>query len=544
MWWDELGAGGDARAAGRRQRAGRARAARQHARRRRDLDDLPGRREGDAIVVDGAFDAFAHPGWAAGAFTPQSRASQRVAPRRRPAAGRARARPVRRARRQDDAPRRAHGRRRRGRRRRAPRRPRRARCGAPASAMHATNVARGRAPTRATVPRRPRLRPRAARPAVQRPGHAAARTPTCAGARRPSAIARLAAEQDALLAAARARAATRRSAALVYSVCTISPRRGAPARRRRGGGRCPTATAPTASILPVMEAERRARSARRAASPGCGPSNLPGRYRCVYCLHRFELRSVCPDCGEHSTIVRMSSTATTDVQPLRRLDARRGMTRRVAPSILAADFGRLREQVQEVRRRRRRRSSTSTSWTATSCRRSRWAPQAVRGAARSRRAPRRPPHDRAPRAPRRGLRQRRRGHDHRARRGDARTSTTRWPPSARPAAAPGSPSTRARRSAVFGEVECDQALCMTVNPGWGGQAFIPRSLDGSSACGRSIGDGVELEVDGGIDLRHRAPVRRGGGDAVRGRYGGLRSGRPGDGLRRADRRGRRMTAGG
>ena len=34
-----------------------------------------------------------------------------------------------------------------------------------------------------------------------------------------------------------------------------------------------------------------------------------GRYRCVNCLHRFELRSVCPDCGEHSTIVRMSSTA-------------------------------------------------------------------------------------------------------------------------------------------------------------------------------------------------------------------------------------------
>jgi ribosomal protein S27E len=29
----------------------------------------------------------------------------------------------------------------------------------------------------------------------------------------------------------------------------------------------------------------------------------------VYCLHRFELASVCPNCGEHSTIVRMSSTA-------------------------------------------------------------------------------------------------------------------------------------------------------------------------------------------------------------------------------------------
>src|ERR687896_756663 len=36
------------------------------------------------------------------------------------------------------------------------------------------------------------------------------------------------------------------------------------------------------------------------------------------------------------------------LQPLRRIDARRGMTRRIAPSILAADFGRLREHVREV----------------------------------------------------------------------------------------------------------------------------------------------------------------------------------------------------
>jgi ribosomal protein S27E len=48
--------------------------------------------------------------------------------------------------------------------------------------------------------------------------------------------------------------------------------------------------------------------------PECGepwlrPTNMPGRYRCVYCLSRFELTSVCPDCGEHSTIVRMASTA-------------------------------------------------------------------------------------------------------------------------------------------------------------------------------------------------------------------------------------------
>jgi ribosomal protein L37AE/L43A len=43
--------------------------------------------------------------------------------------------------------------------------------------------------------------------------------------------------------------------------------------------------------------------------PGLRPTAVPGRYRCVYCLHRFELVSVCPNCGEHSTIVRMSSTA-------------------------------------------------------------------------------------------------------------------------------------------------------------------------------------------------------------------------------------------
>src|SRR3954470_18167802 len=45
-----------------------------------DLSDIPGRRDGDTIVVDGPFDALAHPGYAAGAFTPQSRASQLVAP--------------------------------------------------------------------------------------------------------------------------------------------------------------------------------------------------------------------------------------------------------------------------------------------------------------------------------------------------------------------------------------------------------------------------------------------------------------------------------
>lgn len=43
--------------------------------------------------------------------------------------------------------------------------------------------------------------------------------------------------------------------------------------------------------------------------PWLRATNLPGRYRCVFCLRRFELRSECPDCGAHSTIARMSDTA-------------------------------------------------------------------------------------------------------------------------------------------------------------------------------------------------------------------------------------------
>ncbi len=53
------------------------------------------------------------------------------------------------------------------------------------------------------------------------------------------------------------------------------------------------------------------------ACPSCGepwlrPTAAAGRYRCLWCLQRYELVSVCPNCGEHSTIVRMSSTAIVD----------------------------------------------------------------------------------------------------------------------------------------------------------------------------------------------------------------------------------------
>jgi ribulose-phosphate 3-epimerase len=51
----------------------------------------------------------------------------------------------------------------------------------------------------------------------------------------------------------------------------------------------------------------------------------------------------------------------------------------------------------------------------------------------------------------------------------------------------------------------DLALCMTVNPGWGGQAFIEHSLDKLPRVRALVGKDVAVEVDGGIDPE-RAPA--------------------------------------
>jgi ribulose-phosphate 3-epimerase len=45
----------------------------------------------------------------------------------------------------------------------------------------------------------------------------------------------------------------------------------------------------------------------------------------------------------------------------------------------------------------------------------------------------------------------------------------------------------------------DLILCMTVNPGWGGQRFIPHSLNKLGRLRSILPSGVRLEVDGGID---------------------------------------------
>jgi ribulose-phosphate 3-epimerase len=44
----------------------------------------------------------------------------------------------------------------------------------------------------------------------------------------------------------------------------------------------------------------------------------------------------------------------------------------------------------------------------------------------------------------------------------------------------------------------DMALCMTVNPGWGGQAFIEHSLEKLPRVRALVGDRVAVQVDGGI----------------------------------------------
>jgi 16S rRNA (cytosine967-C5)-methyltransferase len=183
-----------------------------------DLSDIPGERTGDTIVVDGPLDVLAHPGYPAGAFTPQSRASQLVAPALDPQPGE----------RVLDL------------------------CAAPGgktthiAALMADRgevVAVERHPGRARALRASATRMRASSVRVvvgdaktfEDPAgfDRVLLDPPCSGLGTlrshpdlrwrvtPRAIVQLAAEQDALLAAARR--ARRPGGALVYSVCTISP---------------------------------------------------------------------------------------------------------------------------------------------------------------------------------------------------------------------------------------------------------------------------------------------------------------------------------
>lgn len=56
----------------------------------------------------------------------------------------------------------------------------------------------------------------------------------------------------------------------------------------------------------------------------------------------------------------------------------------------------------------------------------------------------------------------------------------------------------------------DVILCMTVNPGWGGQPFIEHSLDKLPRTRAILGPDAALQVDGGIDTQTGPRCRRAG----------------------------------
>ena len=86
--------------------------------------------------------------------------------------------------------------------------------------------------------------------------------------------------------------------------------------------------------------------------------------------------------------------------------------------------------------------------------------------------------------------------------------------------------------------ELDHVLCMTVNPGWGGQPYIESSTAKIARLRELLGPGVPIEVDGGIDAGTAAADRGRRRHPVRGRLVGLRDPRSGGGLPGGGRRGR------
>jgi ribulose-phosphate 3-epimerase len=60
----------------------------------------------------------------------------------------------------------------------------------------------------------------------------------------------------------------------------------------------------------------------------------------------------------------------------------------------------------------------------------------------------------------------------------------------------------------------DLCLCMSVNPGWGGQSYIPTSTERLRRLRELIPDEVVLEVDGGVSLETIDEVREAGAQLV------------------------------
>jgi ribulose-phosphate 3-epimerase len=58
--------------------------------------------------------------------------------------------------------------------------------------------------------------------------------------------------------------------------------------------------------------------------------------------------------------------------------------------------------------------------------------------------------------------------------------------------------------------DVDHVLCMTVNPGWGGQPYVESSTDKVARLRELLGPDVPIEVDGGIDAATARQTRDAG----------------------------------
>jgi ribulose-phosphate 3-epimerase len=76
------------------------------------------------------------------------------------------------------------------------------------------------------------------------------------------------------------------------------------------------------------------------------------------------------------------------------------------------------------------------------------------------------------------------------------------------------PSTPVEMLADVAAETLDLALCMSVNPGWGAQSFIPHSLNKLERMRRALPEDVALEVDGGIHDQTAGPVVQAGANLL------------------------------
>jgi ribulose-phosphate 3-epimerase len=173
-----------------------------------------------------------------------------------------------------------------------------------------------------------------------------------------------------------------------------------------------------------------------------GPTNLPGRYRCDHCLRRFELVSVCQSCGEHATIVR---SASAPLPVCGHCGA--SLREHVGPDLdldVHLMIDRPERHVQAIAEA----GASGITFHAEATNHAHRVLQQIREL-----------------GCRAGL-----------------------------AVCPGTPLSAYEELADA----VDLALCMTVNPGWGGQKLIPATIDKTRRLAELL-PGAIIQVDGGVD---------------------------------------------